>query len=115
MNFKKKFFEGIRDSKDENKSVKELEKGNRVNLVYTIGLFTLFFTASILTLCAFSIIDSTKGVVLVAVYSGLLMNLFAILMVHQSLYIFLRKKFRMIEKEDFEDPVMVDNDAERTN
>lgn len=97
--FKKK----IKEQSDENKTVDELEKGQKVSYLYILVFFALFFIASTTSMCAFSVIDGNVGVVLVAVYSGFLMILFTILMVQQSLYIFMRKQFNMREKESFED------------
>jgi len=108
MGFKQKIVEKIDEVKDENKSVKELERGQRVMGFYVLVCFGFFYLLSLYSLSLLFGINKLFALAATGVFCGLLMLLFALLMIHQSLYIFLRKQFCMVEKEDF----VGDNDSD---
>lgn len=110
MGFKQKIVEKIKEVKDENKSVKELKQGQRVMGFYVLVSFCFFYFLSLYSLSLLFGINELFALAATAVFCGVLMLLFALLMIHQSLYIFLRKQSCMVEKEDFED-IMGDNDS----
>lgn len=111
MSIKERIVENIKNSNDKNKSVKELIQGQRVLFLYFVLTFAVYYISALYSLCLLFEVNMLYGIAMIGVFGGILTLLFAVLLVQQSLYIFLRKQFCMIEKEDYEG-IVGDNDSD---
>lgn len=94
---------------DKNKSVVELKKEMIVILFYIVVLFSVFMMSTFMAF--FSFHGSAFGFFITALSCGLLSNFFVVLLMQQSLYIFLRKQFDHFDKEHFDERMRSGDDA----